>query len=79
VTPSLVLTAASGITGGAFQFSLTGTPGATFNVLATGDLSLNAGQWPSIGTMTEVSPGHYQFSASVATNLTQRFFRVRGQ
>jgi hypothetical protein len=45
-------------------------------VLATTNASLPLGNWTSLGAVTEISPGQFQFSDSQATN-TQRYYRVR--
>lgn len=62
---------------GAFQFSFTNTPGALFMVLATTNMALPLNNWTTLGAVTEISPGQFQFSDLQATNNPQRFFRVR--
>jgi hypothetical protein len=62
--------------GGAYQFSFTNTPGAVFTALATTNLSLPLSQWTSLGGVSEISDGQFQFTDSQATNYSQRFYRV---
>ena len=46
-------------------------------VLATTHLYLPASNWTELGPATEISPGHFQFIDSNATNRLTRFYRVR--
>jgi GH25 family lysozyme M1 (1,4-beta-N-acetylmuramidase) len=64
------------VTGGVFQFSFHGTPGATFTVLASADLALPLGSWMPVGTATEISPGLFRF-IDPNPALPQRFHIVR--
>jgi len=61
------------------QFAFTNTPGLTFSILATNNLTVPKTNWPVIGTAVE-SPsgsGHYQFNdPHPATNSTQ-FYILR--
>jgi hypothetical protein len=63
--------------GGAFQFGFTNTPNSTFTVLASANAALPLGNWIVLGTVTETSPGQYQFNDPQATDHPQRFYRVR--
>ena len=65
------------MSGGAFQFSFTNTPGAVFTALASTNLSLRSTNWTVLGSVTEVSDGQFQFTDSQATNHKQQFYRVR--
>ena len=69
----------TGITfvGGAFQFGFTNTPNSSFTVLASSDVALPPSNWTLLGSVTETSPGQFQFSDPQATNNPQRFYRVR--
>ena len=62
---------------GVFEFSFTGTPGASFMALATTNLSLSLSNWTLLGTPAEISPGQFQFTDLQAPNHPQRFYRVR--
>jgi len=62
---------------GALQFSFTNTPGATFTILATTNLSVPISNWTILGAAIETSPGVFQFTDSQATNDPGRFYRVR--
>ena len=75
-TPAIVLAPSSTFVGGAFQFTFTATAGQSFTVWSTADVSAPFSTWTSLGGVTEVSPGLYQFSDSQATNLVRRFYRV---
>ena len=71
------LTAPMLMIGGSFQFSLTNTPGASFSVVAATNIALALSNWATLGTMTEVSSGQYQFIDAQATNAPQKFYRAR--
>jgi outer membrane protein assembly factor BamB len=62
--------------GGAFRFTFTNTPGVSFSVLGTTNPSLPLTRWTSLGSATEVSSGHFQFSDPQATSNLHRFYRV---
>src|SRR5262249_4795677 len=46
---------------GTFQLSFRNTPGLSFTVLTTADITVPLTQWTSAGNAAEISPGHYQF------------------
>jgi hypothetical protein len=52
------------------------TPGATFTVLATTNLSLPLVNWSVLGQPLQIAPGLFQFTDSQATNNLQRYYRV---
>ncbi len=64
---------------GAFHFTFTNTPGATFTVLASSNVSLPSSNWDVLGPVTESPPlsGQFQFTDPQATNNPLRFYRVR--
>jgi hypothetical protein len=62
---------------GMFQFTFTNTPGATFDTLMTTDLSQPLSSWTNLGSVTETSAGHFQFTDTHATNQPQRYYSVR--
>ena len=62
---------------GSVQFSFTGTPGATFTILGTTDLTLPVGSWTVLGVATENPAGQYNFTDPQATNNSLRFYEVR--
>jgi uncharacterized repeat protein (TIGR03803 family) len=74
---SILLTNLSKLPGGSFQFSFLHTSGSTNTVFATTNLALAFSNWTALGTATEVSSGHFQFTDSQATNNPIRFYRVR--
>ena len=63
--------------GGAFQFTFSNSPGVSFSALGTTNVSLPLSNWTVLGSVTEVWPGHFQFTDPQATNNQQRFYRVR--
>jgi len=75
--PGIVLAHAVRVPGGAFQFGFTNTPGTSFSVFSTTNLSLPFTLWIPLGNVTEVSPGHYQFTDLQATASPRGFYRVR--
>ncbi len=74
---AIILTDAERLPSGAFQFAFTSTPGMSFTVLCTTNLSEPFNGWTALGGVTEISPGQYQFTDPQATNSPQRFYRVR--
>ena len=62
--------------GGAFQFTFGNTPGLGFTALGTTNLALPLSSWTVLGSVTEVSPGQFQFTDSLALTYPQRFYRV---
>jgi sugar lactone lactonase YvrE len=85
IFPSLNVWSATGISlsnphttaDGAFQFAFVDNPGLAFTALGTTNASLPLTNWTILAPVTEVSPGHYQFSDPQATNVGQRFYRIR--
>lgn len=57
------------------QFSFTNTPGTTFTVLGTTNLALPLANWVNVGTVSNISPGIYQFTTQPLTN-SQEFYKV---
>ena len=78
VAPSeIVLTDVVKLASGAFQFGFTNTPGRSFTIFSTTNLSGPFTNWTPLGGVTEVVPGEFQFTDSQATNSWKRFYRVR--
>jgi sugar lactone lactonase YvrE len=75
VTPP-TLTGAQMLGNGVIQFTFTNTPGGSFTVLSTTDLSLPLNEWTVVGTPVSVSPGVFQFTSEPASD-PQRFYTVR--
>lgn len=57
---------------GRFQLTLSGVPGRTYNVLASGDL-LN---WTPVAAVVAGSGGQLQFADPDSTTLTHRFYKL---
>jgi hypothetical protein len=75
VTP-IVISGATRLPDGSFQFAFTNTPGLSFTVLTTTNLAVSVDEWTSAGAPVESSPGYYQFTDLTPSN-PQRFYRVR--
>lgn len=71
------LNAPQTLNNGAFQFAFTNAAGASFSALAATNLTLPLSNWTALGSVTEVSPGQFQFIDLQAANNPQRFYRVR--
>jgi hypothetical protein len=63
--------------GGEIQFTFRNVPGLSFTALSSASATLPVNSWSSIGSATEVSPGHYQFTD--ATDGHNRFYMMRSQ
>jgi len=74
---SITLSNLTQLVSSAFQCGFSNVPGATFTVLATTNVAQPLNTWTVIGTATEVSSGHYQFTDPQATNHPTRYYRVR--
>jgi hypothetical protein len=74
---TLAIPNAAKLPGGAFQFSFPFTPGATCTALTATNPAVPIANWSELGGVTEVSPGQFQFTDAQATNLAQRFYRLR--
>ena len=65
------------LSGGAMQFTFANTPGAGFTALGTTNLALPPNSWTVLGSVTEVSPGQFEFTDMQASACPQRFYGVR--
>ena len=65
------------LSNGSFQLNFTNTPGTTYTILATTNLSLSVSNWTNLGTTTETSAGQFQFTDTQAADAPLRFYRVR--
>jgi hypothetical protein len=74
--PPVILTNAVTLPGGAFQFGFTNTPGLSFTALSATNPSVRLTNWTRAGSVSEVSPGHFQFTYSPAPGDPTRFYRV---
>ena len=79
VTPGSQITLADTrkLTDGSFQFAFTNAPGAPFSVLTATNLALPLSNWTPLTGLNEDTPGQFRFTDPEATNLPQRFYRVR--
>ncbi len=62
---------------GNMKLSIANAPGLTFTVLATADTALPMSSWTVLGTMTEVTPGQYQFTDPQPPTQQMRFYSIR--
>jgi hypothetical protein len=76
-TTAVTLTNLTLLANGSFQFSFTNIPGATFSAWAATNLALSMSNWTFLGSITQGSPGVYQFTDVQATNISRRFYQVR--
>lgn len=74
--PASTVLACTAPTNGEFQFCFTNNPGALFGVLTTTNLSLPLANWTRLSGITEIAPGHFQFSDPQTTNNAQRFYSL---
>ena len=74
ISPAIAAVAAN--PDGSFNLTLTGTPGQTYVLEVTADLSASA-NWLPVVTNTLDAGGVWQFSDTQATNYQQRFYRIR--
>ncbi len=71
-----VIKGSTRLSGGAFQFNYTNTPGVAGTVLAATNLTMSSNNWNAVGTAMEISPGQFQFTDPQPANGGQRFYRV---
>jgi hypothetical protein len=74
---AIVLTNTTKLSNGSFQLAFTNTTGASFTTLATTNPAVPLSNWTTLGNPTEISPGHFQFTDTQATNNSKRFYRIR--
>ena len=74
--PPINLTGTAKLPNGSIQFGFTHNPSNSFSALATTNAALPASNWTTLGPVTEISPGRYQFTDADATNFLRRFYRV---
>ncbi len=74
--PPILLTDAAKLTNGAFQFSFTHRPGASFAVFGATNPGLPFSQWTTLMGLAEAAPGRFQFTDLQATNIPRRFNRA---
>jgi len=65
------------LSGGDLKFTFTSTPGLSFTVLATNNVTAPINTWPVLGTATEGPAGHYQFTDPNAATNPQTYYTVR--
>jgi hypothetical protein len=73
---TIILTNATLLPNGAFQFAFASASGTTNTVFCTTNVLSPTNNWPALGDATEVAPGQFQFADPQATNNPQRYYRV---
>jgi hypothetical protein len=63
--------------GGACQLTFTNTPGVSFTVLGSEDLTVPVADWTIVGFALEISPGHYELPDPAGAVLAKRFYVIR--
>jgi sugar lactone lactonase YvrE len=71
-----ILTGPQVLGNGAFQFTFTNTPGASFTVVATTNLSIPLADWLVAGYPVENPSGTYQFTSQPTATNCQIFYSV---
>ena len=75
-TPPL-LSGATRLADGTFQFNFTNTPGAHFTVFGSTNVALPLSNWTVLTNVVESPAGQFQFTDPQATTNGQGFYRVR--
>jgi hypothetical protein len=65
------------LTNGTARLSFTNLPSVGFTILGSTNVASPVTNWTILGTPTEISAGHYQFTDTQAGLFRQRFYRVR--
>jgi hypothetical protein len=63
--------------GGNMQLSLSSVSGASFTVLCSTNFAMSVDNWTVLGSMTEMSPGQYQFTDPQLSTNPQCYYRIR--
>jgi hypothetical protein len=62
---------------GNFQLNLTYSTGTSFSAVMSSNVTTALSNWTVLGSITEVSPGQYQFTDTQTSGQPRRFYRVR--
>ena len=71
-----LLTGSTILSGGNFQFTFTGTAGASYSVWFTTNLALPFSAWTAAGSATLTTPGQFQFTATPTPGTPAGYYRV---
>jgi len=69
--------AGTNMASGNFQLNFTNTPGTSYTILATTNISIAITNWTNLGTTTETAAGQFQFTDTQANANKLRFYRAR--
>jgi hypothetical protein len=75
--PPFQFTATTTPPGRNVQLSLSSVSGASFTVLCSTNLAMSLDNWTVLGSMTEMSPGQYQFTDPQLSTNPQCYYRIR--
>jgi hypothetical protein len=76
VATPFLLTQPTKLPSGAFQLTFRSTPGLNFTALSSANAAAQLDNWTSLGSATEVLPGHYQLTDATPEGQ-RRFYVVR--
>lgn len=76
-SPAIILSQATMLANGNFQFTFTNTPSTSFTVFYSTNMSLSFTNWYLLGSAVELSAGTYQFTDLQTINRSKCFYRVR--
>jgi hypothetical protein len=79
VTPSAipsVLDTTNVFTGNEFGLIFTNTPGTSFSVWSSTNVSLSFSNWMFLGFAREIAPGQFEFNDASSTNNPREFYRI---
>jgi hypothetical protein len=65
------------LSNGGFQFSFTNVASASFTVYGTTNITMPLSNWTSLGPVTEIAPGKYEFINPASASNAARYYRVR--
>jgi hypothetical protein len=71
-----ILVQGTRLANGNFQLSLTYSTGTSFTAVISSNVTTALSNWTVLGSVTEISPGQYQFTDTQAASQPQRFYRV---
>ena len=77
IPPAPVVTSLISVGKGAFQFSFTNNPNASFSILSSTNLMQPLTNWAVVGAPTNHPPGVFQYTSLPTTNDPVRFYRIR--
>jgi hypothetical protein len=77
IAAPVILVYGTRLPNGSFQLNVTNVPGTAFSALESSNLALPLGSWTVLGSVPEISPGHFQFTDPQTANQPSRFYLIR--